>query len=86
MSCLRSAMESNVWGGARFQCFVKQGPSVARANVETAIDQAADLTAISSRGRTGLSRPVLGSVAREMVRLSPVRLAMAGDRELALAS
>ena len=57
-----------------------------RAIVETAIDKAADLIAMSSRGRTGLSRLVLGSVAKEVVRLSPVRVAIVGDRELALAS
>ena len=86
LSYLRSAMESNGWGGARYQCVVKQGSSAARAIVETAIDQAADVIAMSTRGRTGLSRLVLGSVAREVIRLSPVRVMIVGDRELALAS
>ena len=86
LSYLRSAMESNGWGRARYQCVVKQGSGAARAIVETAIDQAADLIAMSSRGRTGLSRLVLGSVAREVARLSPVRVVIVGDRELALAS
>ena len=86
LSYLRSAMESSGWGGARYQCVVKQGSSAARAIVETAIDQAADLIAMGTRGRTGLSRLVLGSVAREVVRLSPVRVVLVGGRELALAS
>ena len=86
LSCLRSAMETNGWGKARYQCIVRQGPSAARAIVETAVDKAADLIAMSSRGRTGLSRLVLGSVAKEVLRLSPVRVVIVGDRELALAS
>ena len=86
LSYLRSAMESNGWGRARYQCVVRQGSGAARAIVETTIDQAADLIAMSTRGRTGLSGLVLGSVAREVARLSPVRVVIVGDRELALAS
>jgi nucleotide-binding universal stress UspA family protein len=48
------------------------GASVARTICETASSLGADLIIAGTRARSGLSRMVLGSVAEEILRLSPV--------------
>lgn len=47
---------------------VPRGPDVARAIVETAAREAADLVVIGSHGRSGFRRAVLGSVAEDVMR------------------
>lgn len=47
---------------------VPRGPDVARAIVEAAAREAADLVVIGSHGRSGFKRAVLGSVAEEVMR------------------
>jgi nucleotide-binding universal stress UspA family protein len=83
---LRAAMEENGYGNARFRCVVKLHVTPARAIVETAIEERADLIAMTSHGRTGLSRLVLGSVAWAVLRLSPVTTRVFSAKKLALAS
>jgi nucleotide-binding universal stress UspA family protein len=48
--------------------FVEAGPAVAEAIVKAARDAKADLVVIGTRGRTGLRRMVLGSVAEAVAR------------------
>ena len=86
LSYLRAAMESHGWGDVPFQCIAKRHPTAARAIVETAIEQTADLIVMTSRGRTGISRFVLGSVAREVLKLSPIEVKVFVGGELAVAS
>jgi nucleotide-binding universal stress UspA family protein len=83
---LRTAMESHGWGDVPLQCIVKRHATVAEAIVETAVEQTADLIVMNSRGRTGLSRFILGSVAQEVLKLSPIEVKVFVGGELAVAS
>ena len=86
MAYLRDAVSRRGWEGMRHQCVVKGHFSVARGIVEFAVDRRADLIAMTSGGRSGLSRLMAGSVAEEVERLSPIRVMVLSGREMALAS
>ncbi len=86
LSYLRSAMETRGWGEGQFQCIVREHSTAARAIVETAIEQTADLIIMTSRGRTGLSRFLLGSVAHEVLKLSPIEVKVFAGGKMAVAS
>ena len=86
LSYLRSAMEANGLAGAKFKLIVKVHLNPARAIAEAAVEQRADLIAMTSHGRTRLSRLVLGSVAWAVLKLSPVTVKVFSGKKLALAS
>jgi nucleotide-binding universal stress UspA family protein len=60
---------------------LREGPAPAAAILAVALDRDCDLIAMSTHGRTGLGRAVMGSVADEVVRNSsmPVLLIRASE-------
>ncbi|MDD9995476.1 MAG: universal stress protein [Dehalococcoidia bacterium] len=86
MAYLRDAVSRRGWAGMRYQCVVKGNLSAAKGIVEFAVEWRADLIAMTTGTRSGLSRLMPGSLAEEVVRLSPVKVMVLTGRELALAS
>ena len=86
MTFLKDAVSLNDWEGMRYQCVVKGRFSAARGIVEFASEWRSDPIALTSRGRNCLSRLMPGSVADEVVRLSPVKGLILTENEMALAS
>ena len=70
--------------GVRVQPVVRRGTAVAGVLAEVEA-QRADLVVMSSHGRTGVSRWMLGSVASQMVRQSPVPVLVVTERNQASA-
>ena len=68
----------------RQHCVARTYHGVAAGIIEVAVERGADLTALYSRGRTGVARLVAGSVAREFS--CPIDVRVFTDDELALAS
>jgi nucleotide-binding universal stress UspA family protein len=66
---LQRTSEGLAAAGARVTTLVKEGPA-ALAILEAAAQTGSDLIAISTHGRTGLRRVVLGSVTDEVLRTS----------------
>ncbi len=57
--------------GVEVECVIKRGATV-NGIVATAEEHSADMIVISSLGRTGLSRLLLGSVAEELTRVAQI--------------
>ena len=70
----------------RQHCVARTHHGVAAGTIEVAVERGAALTALYSRGRTGVARLVAGSVARELRRVCPIGVRVFTDDELALAS
>ncbi|CAB1084667.1 hypothetical protein D1AOALGA4SA_12178 [Olavius algarvensis Delta 1 endosymbiont] len=64
--CLKSEIDQSV----EVQPLVKVGPADEKI-VETAQEKAADLIVMTTHGRTGLLRALMGSVAEKVVRQAP---------------
>jgi len=67
---LKRLDEQNRLEGISFQSLVKEGPA-AETIVDTAREEEVDLIVIGKKGRTGLDRIFIGSVANQVLRSSP---------------
>lgn len=65
---LRKLREKWEEKGFQVKTLVHPGPSASRSIVETAEHEKVDMIVMSSHGRTGFARLVLGSVAEKVVR------------------
>jgi nucleotide-binding universal stress UspA family protein len=78
---LERQREALAAGGLNASTDIREGPAPAAVILAVALDKHCDLIAMSTHGRTGLGRTVLGSVADEVVRNSnmPVLLIRATE-------
>lgn len=60
---------------------VRAGPSVADEILDAVADAEIDLVVVGTRGRTGVERHLLGSVAEKLVRASPVPVVTVRETE-----
>jgi nucleotide-binding universal stress UspA family protein len=65
--------------GRKVLCTVPKGPDCAKSILEAAVRSASDLIVLTSHGRTGLSKVLLGSVAESVSRRAPCPVMIIGE-------
>ena len=66
--------------GLRVKCTVLKGPDFARSILEAAVDSGSNLIVLTSHGRTGLTKVLLGSVAESVSRRAPCPVMIIGHQ------
>jgi nucleotide-binding universal stress UspA family protein len=73
------------WGGDQFSqaavLHVRIGDPAA-ALIQVAVDVEADMLVVGTRGRTGIEKLILGSVAEELIRIAPLPVVVAHPRNV----
>ena len=66
--------------GLSVKCTVLKGPDFARSILEAAIESGSNLIVLTSHGRTGLTKVLLGSVAESVSRRAPCPVMIIGHQ------